>query len=115
MNEVNHDTFLTRLRWDTAYGNFTDIVMFGTDCIIYVFGRPLTMWEQMNFTEFLGSSDNMNSLTPVDFCNYFLSRKIPFSLKFKYIWKLNPRENLRYLQIIHLLRREIEKVRHGVV
>ncbi len=50
----NFDTFLTRLRWDSAYENFTDMTLFLTDSIVYEFKTPLSKEDQNAFIDFLG-------------------------------------------------------------
>jgi hypothetical protein len=107
---ADHDIFLNRLRWKTVYGEFDGMTIFSTDCITYKFRRPLTREEQMDFISFLGDSEHMNTLSPVDFCNFFLKNKIPFSLKFKYIKDLSIKDNYRYAKIIKALQQELRKL-----
>ena len=75
---VNHDIFLTRIRWQTATG------------------------------EFIGDSDHFNRLSVLDFCNYFLNQDIPFKLKFRYCRKRRIRFNLNCYKIVKYLQKELK-------
>lgn len=106
----NHDTFLTRLRWDTTYENFTDMTSFRTDCIIYEFKSPLSKEEQSMFVEFLGNSDQLNTIMPDEFCNFFLKHRIEFDIKFRYEFNLSFKQNYWYLKTIRILKRVLKRM-----
>ena len=63
---VNHNIFLTKLRWQTVNKDFNEMHEFSTDCFRYVFEKPLGYEEQNDFLTFVGNSDNLNHLTPID-------------------------------------------------
>jgi hypothetical protein len=107
---VNHSIFLTRLRWDTVNGSFQKMEKFSTDCIVYKFKKPLEIKEQADFLDFLGDTDNLNELSSVDFCNYFLTNNIPFSIKFRFLPKLGIK-NLQYVREIRILQKELAKLK----
>lgn len=106
----DHNIFLTRLRWRSANKDFTDMEKFATDSIVYVFTKPLSYDEQNGFMGFIGDSEHLNHLTPVDFCNYFLCKHIKFTIKFRYVKKIGLRQNYRYYKVIKLLQRKLKNI-----
>lgn len=107
---VNHDIFLTRLRWQTATGEFSKMNSFITDCFQYVFVKPLEGEQQNDFMLFIGDSDHFNSLSVLDFCNYFLNQNIPFKLKFRYCKKREVQFNLKCYKIVKYLQKELKNI-----
>lgn len=105
----DNDIFLNKLRWQSANKNFTDMQKFATDSIVYIFAKPLSYNEQNDFINFIGNSEHLNHLTPVDFCNYFRHKKIKFTIKFQYVKNIGLRQNYQYYKIIRILRRELKK------
>ena len=106
----NHDIFLTRLRWQSSTKEFKEMKSFSTDCFQYVFENALTNEQQNDFLSFIGDSNNLNNLTPIDFCNYFIQHKISFSLKFKYTREIGIQNNYKsYLIIKHINKKLISK------
>lgn len=107
----NHNNLLTKLRYQTATRMFNDMTQFATDCICYAFAKPLSYEEQNDFVEFLGDSDHLNSLSPVDFCNYLLHNHIEFTLKFRFFPKIGLKRNYQYYKIIQILRRRLKELK----
>lgn len=107
---INHDIFLTRLRWQTATGEFSEMNSFITDCFEYDFIKPLESEQQNDFMKFIGDSDNFNSLSVLDFCNYFLKQNIPFKLKFRYCRKREVWFNLNCYKIAKYLQKELKSI-----
>lgn len=107
---VNHDTFLTRIRWKTATGEFSEMNTFITDCFKYDFIEPLKIEQQNNFIQFIGDSDHLNSLSVLDFCNYFLNQNIAFKLKFKYCREKEVGFNLSCYKIVKYLQKELKNI-----
>ena len=105
---VNHDIFLTRIRWQTATGEFSQMDSYTTDCFQYVFIKPLEIEQQNEFMQFIGDSDHFNRLSVLDFCNYFLNQDIPFKLKFRYCRKRRIRFNLNCYKIVMYLQKELK-------
>lgn len=66
--------------------------------------------EQNGFMGFIGDSEHLNHLTPVDFCNYFLCKHIKFTIKFRYVKKIGLRQNYRYYKVIKLLQRKLKNI-----
>jgi hypothetical protein len=108
---VDHNSYLTKLRWDTAYGNFTELTSFQTDAIVYKFKYPLTESEQNDFVMFLGDSDTLNSRSPVDFCEFFLKHRIEFTIRFKYNRNVSLKRNLGCKKIVKILNKRLEDLR----
>lgn len=105
----NFDTFLTRLRWDSTYENFTDMTSFRTDSIVYEFKTPLSKKDQNAFIDFLGDSKHLKTIMPDDFCNFFLNHRIEFEIKFQYDFNLPFKQNYRYLKTIRILRKSLKE------
>lgn len=76
----NHDSFLQDLRMETLTGQFSRMTSLALDNFLFSFVQPLTLEQQIAVTDFMGNSKELNSLTPVDFCIFFLKNKIEFSL-----------------------------------
>ena len=57
----DHNIFLTRLRWQSANKDFTDMEKFATDSIVYVFTKPLSYDEQNGFMGFIGDSEQSDT------------------------------------------------------
>ena len=106
----NFDTFLTRLRWDSTYENFTDLTSFRTDSIVYEFKTPLSKEDQNAFIEFLGDSKHLKTIMPDEFCNFFLNHRIEFEIKFQYDFNLLFKQNYRYLKTIRILRKSLKRM-----
>lgn len=106
----NFDTFLTRLRWDSTYENFTDMTSFRTDSIVYEFKTPLSKKDQNAFIDFLGDSKHLKTIMPDDFCNFFLNHRIEFEIKFQYDFNLPFKQNYRYLKTIRILRKSLKRM-----
>ena len=94
MKDMNHNSLLTKLRWETVYNGF-EMTCLCLDCFRYKFREcGLTQDEQNKLIDFMGDSDNLNSLTVIDFCNMLLNNNIEFSLEFKYCRKRTIKHNL---------------------
>lgn len=106
----DHNILLNRLKWKAANKDFTDMEKFATDSIVYVFAKPLNYDELNGFMDFIGNSDHLNHLTPVDFCNYFLRQHIKFTIKFRYVRQIGLRQNYRYYKIIRILRKKLKNI-----
>lgn len=104
----NH--FIYKLKWETETKEFSEMKTFYTDCYGYVFHEPLTYEEQSAFLSFLDDADNLNRLTPVDFCHYFLERNIKFDFTFRYCKTLNPYENYIRYRVVKEIRRELDRL-----
>lgn len=107
---ANHDSFLTKLKWQTTNKQFNEMTEFGTDCICYVFDKPLSYEEQNDFISFVKDSDNLNQLSPIDFCNYFLRNNIAFQLKYRYVKQLSLMQNYQYYKIIRMIRKQLKNL-----
>lgn len=107
---INHDIFLTRLKWQTAMGEFSEMNSFAADCFKYDFIKPLKSEQQNNFIQFIGDSDHFNSLSALDFCNYFLNQNIPFKLKFRYCRKRKIGFNLNCYKIVRCMQKELKNI-----
>lgn len=111
-DKVNFNMFLNRLRWDTVYDKFEEMSRFKIDAIQYAFKYPLSKSEQMDFIEFIGDSDHLNSLTPVDFCNFLLNRKIEFTVTFCYTRRLSFKKNMSCRNIVKMLNNKLTRTEY---
>ena len=107
---MDFNQYLTKLRWQTATGEFNEMKRFSTDCFVYEFRNPLNYNEQNNFMTFVGDSDNLNSLTPIDFCNYFLQNNILFDVKYQYVRKIGLIRNYKSYKIVKMLQKKIKEI-----
>lgn len=105
------DAFLTKLRWETATKEDARMTYFATDCFCYMFYRPLSFEEQNDFLDFIGDADNLNKITPVDFCDYYLFKNIPFEIKYKYTKEIGLWANIESYRLIKLLQKILKKIR----
>lgn len=80
----DHTNFLNELRRDILTGNFRNMSELRLDCFHFEFPETLSTEEQIKLGDFMGTSDNLNSLSPVDFCIFFLENNIKFILTYQY-------------------------------
>lgn len=83
----DNSQFLTRLNYQTAMGEFKNMVLFRTDCFIYVFRNPMTDEQQAQFMEFIRDSDKLNDTTLTEFINWFLSHDVLFDVMFGFTYR----------------------------
>lgn len=81
----DNSQFLTKLNYRTVTGEFKNMVLFRTDCFVYMFRRPMTEEQQMQFMEFIRDSDKLNNTTLTEFINWFLSHDILFDVMFEFV------------------------------
>lgn len=110
---MDHNSLLTKLRWETVYNGF-GMTYLCLDCFYFKFRHcGLTQDEQIKLMDFMGDSDNLNSLTVIDFCNMLLNNNIEFSLKFKYCRKRTIKHNLCSYMIIKNCNKQMRKTRQA--
>lgn len=109
MEDFNN--FITKLKWQIATKEFTDMQEFTTDCFVYFFNPPLNADQLDAFLDFIGDSEKLHHITPVDFCNYFLRQHISFDFQFQFVGKLGLRQNIRCWKIVRKIRKELKRVK----
>lgn len=90
--DVDHTEFLNKLRLDTITGK-EFLQGLQLDCFRFIFTDTLNYEQQLTLGDFMGTSDNFNSLTPIDFCVFFLKNRIKFTLAFQYCDKRTKEQN----------------------
>lgn len=112
MKNVNHDLWLNKLRWKTAYKEFLGIKSLQMDCYFYEFpDEGLKQEEQEKLIEFMGDSERLNSLRAVDFCNMFLENQIDFSIQFRYCKRRGIKHNFYCFQIVRKINKQLNRIR----
>lgn len=83
------------------------------DCFRFIFSTEgLSQEQQELLLDFIGDSDHLNSLNPVDFCNMYLKNKIKFQLKFVYSKKRGFKHSYLCYQIVKNINNQL-KVQRG--
>ncbi len=107
---VNHENFITKLRFNIATEEYTNIKEISTDCFVYKFGNPLKKKDMELLIEFMHDSNTLNSKDPVDFCEFFIKNNISFKLKWKPCKRLSLKANMIELFIVFKLDKAVEKI-----
>lgn len=109
--DVNHDVFLTRARWKILDDNAVTWKVFSTDSFVYEFNECLSKENQQLLLDYMEDSDHVNSLTPVDFCNFFLHYNIDFKFKYRYCKHRSLYMNFLSLRIVWSINKKLKKLK----
>lgn len=107
----NHDIWLNKLRWKTAYKELDSMNELILDCSRFIFIDGIKDFDkQQSLIDFMGDSEHLNSLNVTDFCKFFLKNDIKFKLRFKYIKKRNLAHNIYWFFIIKELNKRLKEL-----
>lgn len=109
MIQGNHTRFLEELRISTLTGNFKDMSKLTLDCFCFKFKTPLSSEEQLKLGDFMGTSDNVNNLSPMDFCDFYLQNNISFKLSYIYSKNRTKEDNFYCALLVQAINEELNR------